>query len=86
MIAFGRPPSDKRMRRLRYMGPEDYLTICAAIRDVYAELDDPVLLKKLRYAESLAHEVVERLRKHDPEWLRKCYPKRKDYDKIMKGN
>jgi hypothetical protein len=59
--------------------------VCGAIRDVYAEIEDEGLLKKLRYAENLAHEMALHIERIDPGWLKALYPKRREYEKIMDG-
>jgi len=79
-----KPPSDRKMRGKRYLDPEDYCTACVALRDVYAEIADPESKKKLRYASMITDIIVHKLREYDPEWLKSFYPKRKEYDEIMR--
>ena len=58
-------------------------TICRAVREVYVALTDPVLKRKLRYACSLAEAVCNKVDRHDPGWLRRFYPRRNAFERIM---
>lgn len=79
-------PDERIMAEFRYLNPNRRYTICAAVRDVFAETEDLELRKKLKYIEMVAKEIVGRLEQKDPRWLRHFYPLRRDFNSIMNGD
>lgn len=59
-------------------------TICRALREIFVKTDDPETKLKLRYACTLAEYVTAKVEKHDPGWLKRFYPFRRDWLKVMK--
>lgn len=58
-------------------------TICRAVREVYANIQDPLDRLKLRYACTLAEHVTAKVNHIDPTWLRRFYPRRHDFGRVM---
>lgn len=74
--------TDREMQQT-HPGAHRRYTICRAVREVYAALTDSNLKNKLRYACSLAEVICNKVDRHDPGWLRRLYPRRAAFDKIM---
>jgi hypothetical protein len=62
------------------------LTICRAAREIYHRTDDPEIKRRCKYISMLAHAITERLKQHEPEWLRNVYPRRQEFDNVMKAS
>jgi hypothetical protein len=54
------------------------------LRDLYAEVTDPALRLKIRYAEMVAKAIVGEMEKRDPVWLKNLYPRRSEFAEVMK--
>lgn len=61
-------------------------TICRAAREIYHATEDKDIRRKCMYISMLAHAVTERLKQHEPEWLRKVYPRRHEFNRVMKAS
>ena len=77
-------PVSKEKMKENHPGSNRRYTICRAIREVYNSIEDEEMREKLRYASSLAEYVTRKVTQHDPLWLKDFYPKRRDYQKVMK--
>lgn len=81
-------------RDMRIMVDEDLkryprgrrFTICRAAREVYHATADPEIRRKCKYISMLAHAITERLKRHEPEWLRNVYPRRNEFDAVMEAS
>lgn len=77
------PVAEERMYE-HHGGPHRRYTICRALRDVFVETKDEEARLKLRYASTLAEYITGRLNEYDAVWLSDFYPRRRDFDRIMR--
>ena len=61
-------------------------TICRAAREIYHATNDQEVRRKCKYISMLAHAITERLKRHEPEWLRNIYPRRQEFDRVMEAS
>jgi len=68
----------------RPIPPNTRYTLCMALREIYAVVEDPELRLKLRYVATLAKAVTDKLSELDPAWLYLMYPQMREYNKLMR--
>ena len=61
-------------------------TICRASREIYHATEDEEIKRKCKYISMLAHAITQRLKQHEPEWLRNVYPRRQEFDRVMEAS
>ena len=74
--------SDDTMHKI-YDGKDRRYTICYAAREIYPKVDEDSKLR-LRYICTLAEYITNKVGRHDPLWMRRFYPRRRDFDGLMK--
>jgi hypothetical protein len=77
-------PEQKLMLRMTWK-PDWRYTICLAIQDVYKDIPDPEVRRKLRYVATIAKAQADRLYEIDSKWLMEMYPSVEEYNKLMGG-
>lgn len=79
------PPTDEEMNNLHHLESRFRYTVCAALRDIYKEIEDPELRLKLKYAVMLSKAGFYKLRIDSPIWMKSFWPRREDFDGLMRG-
>lgn len=62
---------------------DQYYTMCIALRELYLQLPDPEVRKKLRYIATLAKCITDHLYQIDPVWFFAIYPRVREYEDLM---
>lgn len=65
------------------LDPNQYYTMCLALRELYLQLPDRDVRKKLRYIATLAKVVTDRLNQLDPVFFFAMYPRVREYETFM---
>jgi hypothetical protein len=67
-----------------FPGPMHF-TVCRACREIYGQVEDEEIRKKLRYISMLTNVITHRMERLRRGWLKTIYPRREEYDRIMSG-